>query len=105
MFFNNDFEWDYNKNELNKQKHNISFEAAIHIFGNITLESPSRGEHGEDRILAIGILETKEIVVVYTDRSERKRIISARRARENERQAYKRFVERLNEQSSVEKVS
>jgi len=44
--------------------------------------------HGEDRIVAIGLMEDIEIVVVYVMRDNRRRIISARRARREERQDY-----------------
>jgi uncharacterized DUF497 family protein len=45
-------------------------------------------------MLAIGMLGNKEIVVISTDRHKQKRIISARRARKNERKVYKRFLEK-----------
>ena len=49
-----------------------------------------RGErrYGEDRILAIGMMEDIEIVVVYVMRGARSRIISTRRANRNERRDY-----------------
>jgi uncharacterized DUF497 family protein len=44
--------------------------------------------HGEERIFAIGLMEDIEIVVVYVMRGKRRRIISARRAHQDERQDY-----------------
>jgi hypothetical protein len=43
---------------------------------------------GEERKVAIGLVENIEIVVVYVVRGQRRRIISARRAHRNERQDY-----------------
>ncbi len=87
------YEWDSNKNEANKKKHSLSFEAAIQIFKGIIIESPSKSEHSEKRIIAIGRLEGKEIVVIYANRGRRKRVISARRARKNERDTYRQICQ------------
>lgn len=84
-----DFEWDHNKNRLNIEKHGIDFEDARRIFEGLFWEIPShQGWHDEDRVLAIGILDGREIVVVYTWRERNRRIISARRARRYERKTY-----------------
>ncbi len=82
-----EFEWDSAKAEANLAKHGIAFEDAIDVFQKPVLEIRSdRG--GEVRVRAIGTVEGLEITVVYTWRGNRRRIISARRARVNEREAY-----------------
>jgi len=82
-----EFEWDNAKNETNVAKHGIDFEDAIEIWERPVLVSPShRG--GEDRWIAIGVIEGVEIAVVYTERGTARRLISARRARTHERTAY-----------------
>jgi uncharacterized DUF497 family protein len=81
------FEWDEGKRQSNLAKHHIDFQDAIRIFENPTFEKTTRS-HGEDRVLAIGLLEDVEIVVVYAIRSKRRRIISARRAHRDERKDY-----------------
>lgn len=84
------FEWDPEKNETNLTKHGIGFVAAIRVFDDplrIELDS-SRPEHGESRNKVIGIVDSKHVTVVYTDRGEVRRIISARRSRTNERRHY-----------------
>lgn len=84
-----EFEWDPAKNESNLEKHGIDFEDAIGIFASpIVLFRSDRG--GEVRWVAVGMLEGREIAVVYSIRDERYRIISARRARKNEREAYRK---------------
>ncbi|MGA8501513.1 MAG: BrnT family toxin [Candidatus Sulfotelmatobacter sp.] len=81
------FEWDESKRQSNLAKHHIDFQDAIRIFESPVFEKATRG-HGEDRVLAIGLLEGVEIVVVYVIRGKRRRIISARRAHRDEREAY-----------------
>jgi len=81
------FEWDESKRQSNLAKHHIDFQDAIRIFKRPTFEKAARS-HEEDRVVAIGLLEDVEIVVVYVIRGKRRRIISARRAHRDERQDY-----------------
>lgn len=83
-----EFEWDVRKAASNLKKHRISFEDAIGIFEGAVLEVSSNRE-GEERWNAVGIVEGREIAVIYTTRGDRHRIISARRASINERRAYR----------------
>jgi uncharacterized DUF497 family protein len=82
-----EFEWDPRKAESNLEKHRIDFEDAIGIFGGPVLEIRSDRD-GEERYNAIGILNGREIAVIYTPREGRYRIISARKATKNERTTY-----------------
>jgi len=55
------------KNIGNIAKHGIDFEDAIRIFEGPVLESPDkRREYGEIRIIAFGVFDDRELVVVYT---------------------------------------
>jgi uncharacterized protein len=83
-----EFEWDAAKAASNLDKHRISFEDAISIFEGAVLEVRSDRE-SEERWKVIGSVEGREIAVVYTVRDDRYRIISARRAKANERRAYR----------------
>ncbi len=81
------FEWDKNKNKSNISKHGISFKTAALVF-----EDPNRIEfyqnrNGEDRFVTIGMVEDI-LCVVYTMRGEVHRIISARPAEDDEKEAY-----------------
>ncbi len=86
------FEWDENKNELNKKKHDgIDFEIAIRVFldpKRIEKLDLKHSNFGEERINVIG--RVKEILfVVYTERGEDNiRLISARRANKSEEDEY-----------------
>ena len=78
------FEWDEDKNAINKQKHKISFETALHVFDDLDYIEHSSDE---DRYIAIGRVGDI-LFVVFTERGEIIRIISARLATEAERRLY-----------------
>ena len=82
------FEWDESKCELNIERHGIDFRGAVRIFNGFILMTRS-DRKGQIRWLAIGMRNDEVISVVYTERSETCRIISARRARRKERAAYR----------------
>jgi hypothetical protein len=81
------FEWDEIKRQTNLVKHGIDFRDAICVFSGPVFGNISR-HGGEERIVAIGLMEDIEIVLVYVMRGQRRRIISARRAHRNERKDY-----------------
>ena len=88
-----EWDWDSRKYTSNILKHGINFADAIHIFGGIVVEGiDSRTEYDETRWLAIGVMDRREIVVIYTERGERRRMISARRATHHERQNYWKHI-------------
>jgi uncharacterized DUF497 family protein len=80
------YEWDPKKNEQNKQKHGISFEEARDsIFeGNNLLAVGIAYHRGESRHALIGKHAGKYYVGIFTIISGRIRIISVRRARDEE---------------------
>lgn len=83
------FEWDEEKNKINKQKHRISFETAAHVFSDPNYIEMYDFEHSsdEDRYIAIG--KVGDILfVVFTERGEAIRLISARLAAGVERRLY-----------------
>jgi uncharacterized DUF497 family protein len=82
------FEWDEQKNLLNRAKHAIDFDDAIEVFeGPILLRRSDR--NNEQRWIAIGSLEKRLIAVIFMRRADVIRIISARRARKNEEREYR----------------
>jgi uncharacterized DUF497 family protein len=93
------FEWDEEKRQINILKHHIDFVEAIRIYDGfvITVESEQQ-DLTEERFLSIGLLRGLEIVVVFTTRGEKRRIISARRAREAERTKYHEELKRDQDQ-------
>lgn len=82
-------EWDENKNAANREKHKVDFETAKKIWLGPVLERPdTRFDYGEDRFIALGDADGIMLVVVYTWRGKARRIISARKAGQDERRAY-----------------
>jgi uncharacterized protein len=86
-----DFEWDPAKAASNLAKHKVSFHEAATVFGDpaaITFSDPDHSED-EDRFLTFGHSVGGHLLVVsHTDRGDRTRIISARRAIRKERKLY-----------------
>lgn len=78
------FEWDEAKRTRNIDLHQIDFEDVPQIFegAHLVTSSPYAGE---ERFLATGFLEEREVTVVFTIRDGKRRIISARRASRYER--------------------
>lgn len=82
-----EFEWDKNKRLLNLEKHGIDFEEAVQIFAGDHLVAHAQAL-GEQRWKAIGVVGAIVVTVIYTIRSDRRRIISVRKARRNERREF-----------------
>jgi uncharacterized DUF497 family protein len=85
------FEWDEAKAESNRLKHGIDFNDAIKVFSDpdAYADEDIRFEYGETRIKIIGEIDHQLIAaVVYTDRHQKIRIISARKARKDEKEKY-----------------
>ena len=87
------FEWDENKAKSNLRKHKIGFDEAETVFDDalsITISDPDHSTD-ENRFIDIGTSDKNHLLVVsYTERDERTRIISARKATEAERKAYEK---------------
>jgi len=83
------FEWDSEKAKLNWQKHNVQFEDATKVFEDEERIDYLDEEHSdyEDRYITIGKVD-RILFVVYTEREDRTRIISARKADKTERRRY-----------------
>lgn len=83
-----EFTFDPFKSERNRQERGFGFAYAAQIFLGRTLEFDARDAEGEVRIKAIGRIDAFCYVVIYTDRHETRRIISARRANRKETKAW-----------------
>ncbi|MBM2813434.1 MAG: hypothetical protein HW421_196 [Ignavibacteria bacterium] len=87
------FEWDEDKAELNFIKHGITFDEAISVFDDELSLTINDTEHSiiEDRFIDIGLSnKNRYIVVVYTERQEKIRIISSRLATKMEIRNYEK---------------
>ena len=83
------FEWDEDKNEINRRKHGIDFEDAALVFDYVYRIERYDATHSidEDRWITIGRVR-QILFVVYTERGDITRLISARKATREERAEY-----------------
>ena len=85
------FAWDPEKDAANSRKHRVTFSEAATVFGDplgIAAFDPDRSAD-EDRYILVGTSSQGRILLVaYTERGDRIRIISARKLMRMERTAY-----------------
>ena len=82
------FDWDDDKQASNLAKHEIDFNRAVLLFdGRDVIETPST-HISEERWQRTGIVDDRFMTVIWTRRGDKIRIISARRARTNEKRDY-----------------
>ena len=83
------FEWDEEKNKINIEKHGIDFDTAMLVFNDLQRIEIYDVEHSieEDRYNTIGMVNDV-LFVVYTERKDNIRLISARLATKLERSIY-----------------
>jgi len=86
-----DFEWDADKDAINQRKHGIGLREAAEIFrGLIVVAEDTRRDYGERRLIALGEYDGDVIRVVFTERGDSIRSISAWKANRNDRQSYEK---------------
>ena len=85
------FEWDPKKAATNRERHGISFEDAISVFGDPLARVFGDPDHSdrESREIIVGHTTSRRLLVVcFVHRRDRIRIFSARRATRQERRDY-----------------
>jgi len=91
------FEWDNQKADANQRKHQVSFAEVRTVFGDPFARMTEDQEHseGERRGQIIGMSDRSRVLVVaYTERGERLRIITARKAEPHEKRRYEKIREK-----------
>lgn len=89
-----EFEWDEDKRLSNIEKHGIDFLRARLLFdGRNSLILPSPHPH-EARHLAIGIVDSRFITAIWTQRGEKVRFNSVRSSRDAEKRDYRQLYGR-----------
>lgn len=87
------FEWDAAKNAANVAKHRLAFADAAECFRHpMLVAEDSRVDYGERRMVGVGTMDGVVIVVVFTERDGKIRIISARKANRYEREKFADFL-------------
>jgi len=85
------FEWDPEKAQENELKHGVSFVEASEVFDDDHSSTVRDPDHSVDELrhLIFGASKGgKRLVVSYTEREDRVRLISARKMTPRERRAY-----------------
>jgi uncharacterized protein len=87
---NDEFEWEDRKATANLKKHGIDFFDAIKVFDDVFAaeNADSASSKEETRFLITGMVNGQLITVVYTERGQRIRLISARKATKHEQRNY-----------------
>ena len=84
-----EFEWDERKARTNLRRHRVDFADAATVFEDDRAVTVTDEEPDEERFSTLGLDALgRELVVIYTMRGKRIRIISARRATRREREEY-----------------
>ena len=86
------FEWDQKKNDVNLNKHGVSFEEATTVFDNplaLIFDDEDHSSPEEHREIIIGhSIRNRVLLVCFTERSGSIRLISARPAKRRELNDY-----------------
>ena len=85
------YEWDSEKDSHNQKKHGVAFQEAKTVFDDALFLAYEDPDHsvGESRLLILGQSDRGRLLVVaYTDRRKKVRLISAREATRRERKTY-----------------
>jgi uncharacterized DUF497 family protein len=86
-----EFEWDPSKAESNLTKHGVAFDEAVSVFADPLAALFDDPDHSGDepREIIVGVSTKPRLLVVsFTERNGRVRIISARRATAGERRRH-----------------
>jgi hypothetical protein len=86
-----DFEWNPNKAAANERKHGITFEEAVEVFSDQHSSTVADPDHSidEERFVIFGRSRRHRfLVVAFTERSGKIRVINARLMTRSERRAY-----------------
>jgi uncharacterized DUF497 family protein len=84
-----DIEYPAIKRDATLANRGLDMARAAEVFGGATLSvEDDREDYGETRLITIGFLEGRMVVMVWTQRGETRRIISLRKANEREQTAY-----------------
>ena len=85
------YEWDEAKNRSNFAKHGLSFQDAEQVFSGpcVTFED-DRFDYREARLITLGLLAGRLVVIAHAPRGRRTRIISMRKGNRREQEIYQK---------------
>lgn len=83
------FIWDEAKRKSNLSKHGYDFADTHKVFQSpIVLAEDARTDYGEQRMLALGLLDTVVVLIVHVESEDTIRVISMRKANRHETNNY-----------------
>lgn len=81
--------YDPAKQRKNRRKHEIDLAECELVFdGPMLTREDARDEYGEQRLVSLGWLNRRVVVLVWTDREDGPQMISCREAERHEQEAY-----------------
>jgi uncharacterized protein len=88
------FEWDDRKRKLNVANHGLDFVGVDQVFRlPIRVFADDRQDYGEERLIGIGLLDGRTVVIVFTEPAEETiRVVSLRKALPHERRIYEQYL-------------
>jgi uncharacterized DUF497 family protein len=85
------FEWDEAKNCSNRVKRGLDFGDAEKVFaGQCITFVDDRFDYGEERLITLGVLAGRVVVIAHAPRGDDARIISMRKANRGEQKIYQK---------------
>jgi len=85
------YEWDEAKSRSNFAKHGLDFADAAAVFlGPCVTFADDRFNYGEDRLMTLGLLVGRVVLIAHVPRGDATRIISMRKANRREQEIYKK---------------
>lgn len=85
----NPMAYDPAKRRKNRRKHEIDLAECEAVFdGPMLTREDTREQYGEERLVSLGWLKDRVVVLVWTDREDGPRLISCREANSHEQEAY-----------------
>lgn len=83
-----EFEWDENKREANLAKHKLDLLDGVYVFDGRNFYTYPSPRDGEERFVSVACVHDVIIALVWIERVNAVRLISLRRARDEEKRAY-----------------
>jgi uncharacterized protein len=88
------YEWDEAKNRRNFAKHGLNFQDVEQVFaGPCVTFADNRFDYGEERLITLGLLSGRVLVIAHAPRGPATRIISMRKANRREQEIYHKRLE------------
>ena len=85
------YEWDEAKARQNFAKHGLRFEDVDRVFsGHCVTFEDDRFDYGEERLITLGLLAGRVVLIAHSPRDEGTRIISMRKANRREQEIYQK---------------